>query len=78
MYFSATTTADTSKHCVGAATSKNIVGPYAAQASALICPLSSGGAIDASGFQDSNGQRYIVYKVDGNSIGHVRLQIPPC
>ncbi|KAJ9628489.1 hypothetical protein H2203_002388 [Taxawa tesnikishii (nom. ined.)] len=70
MYFSATTTADTSKHCVGAATSKNIVGPYAAQASALICPLSSGGAIDASGFQDSNGQRYIVYKVDGNSIGH--------
>ncbi|KAK5133155.1 hypothetical protein LTR08_008090 [Meristemomyces frigidus] len=28
-----------------------------------------GGAIDASG-HDDNGQRYIVYKVDGNSIGN--------
>jgi beta-xylosidase len=27
-----------------------------------------GGAIDASGFQDSDGSRYIVYKVDGNSL----------
>lgn len=35
----------------------------------MICPLSQGGAIDASGYDD-NGQRYVVYKVDGNSIGH--------
>jgi len=35
----------------------------------LICPLSQGGAIDSSGFND-NGTRYIVYKIDGNSIGH--------
>lgn len=35
----------------------------------LICPLSEGGAIDSSGFND-DGTRYIVYKIDGNSIGH--------
>ncbi|KAH0373132.1 glycoside hydrolase family 43 protein, partial [Aureobasidium melanogenum] len=72
MYFSATTAAspDGSKHCVGAATSPTIMGPYTSLADALFCPLSRGGAIDASGFKDRNGKRYVVYKVDGNSIGH--------
>jgi beta-xylosidase len=28
-----------------------------------------GGAIDASGFRDADGKRYIVYKIDGNSLG---------
>jgi len=72
MYFSATTTADPSGnfHCVGAATASNVEGPYTGQANSLICPLSQGGAIDPSGFQDHNGDRYITYKVDGNSIGH--------
>ena len=70
MYYSATTNADTSKHCVGVAVSKTVTGPYTPVGStALICPLSQGGAIDASGFSD-NGNRYIVYKIDGNSIGH--------
>jgi len=70
MYYSATTTSDTSKHCVGAATSKTVTGPYNPVGStALICPLSQGGAIDASGVVDGYN-RYIVYKVDGNSIGH--------
>lgn len=70
MYYSATTTSDTSKHCVGAATASSVTGPYTAVGStALICPLSQGGAIDASGYND-NGNQYIVYKVDGNSIGH--------
>ncbi|KAF2764357.1 Arabinanase/levansucrase/invertase [Teratosphaeria nubilosa] len=70
MYFSATTTSDTAKHCVGAATSSNVEGPYTATSdTALICPLSQGGAIDAAGYND-NESRYIVYKVDGNSIGH--------
>lgn len=31
---------------------------------------SDGGAIDPSGFQDANGQQYLVYKVDGNTLGH--------
>jgi len=35
----------------------------------MFCPLDEGGAIDPSGFED-NGQRYVVYKVDGNSMGH--------
>lgn len=36
----------------------------------LICPSSQGGAIDPSHFQDSDGQNYLVYKVDGNSMGN--------
>lgn len=75
MYFAASATAadDQQKHCIGAATASTVEGPYAAQTDALICDLSEGGAIDPAGFQDYNGDRYIVYKVDGNSIGHVRL-----
>ena len=70
LYFSASTVADTSKHCIGAAVSKSVLGPYVPTSdSPLFCPLSQGGAIDASGYSD-NGQRYIVYKVDGNSLGH--------
>ena len=30
---------------------------------------SQGGAIDAAGFTDSDGSLYVVYKVDGNSLG---------
>ena len=70
MYYSATTKQDTAKHCVGAAKATQITGPYTPYTdSALICPLSAGGAIDASGYND-NGKRYIAWKVDGNSIGH--------
>lgn len=70
MYYSASTKADTAKHCVGAAKASSVTGPYTPiGSSALICPLSKGGAIDASGYND-NGKRYIIYKVDGNSIGH--------
>ena len=72
MYYSATTTADTSKHCVGAATATMVTGPYTPVGnSALVCPLSQGGAIDASGYYDfATGKRYITYKIDGNAIGH--------
>ncbi|KAI5246613.1 Arabinanase/levansucrase/invertase [Aureobasidium subglaciale] len=71
MYYSATTAArpDGSKHCVGAATSPSILGPYTGLPDALFCPLSKGGAIDAAGFKDRDGRRYVVYKVDGNSQG---------
>jgi len=70
MYYSATTTADTAKHCVGAARASNVQGPYVPVGdAALICPLSQGGAIDATGYKDGN-QRYVVYKIDGNSLGH--------
>ena len=36
---------------------------------AIIGSAGQGGAIDASGFKDIDGKRYIVYKVDGNSVG---------
>ncbi|KXT08293.1 hypothetical protein AC579_6683 [Pseudocercospora musae] len=70
MYYSASTKADSSKHCVGAAKSRSVRGPYIPTSSEpLFCPLAQGGAIDAAGYND-NGQRYVVYKVDGNSLGH--------
>ncbi|KAJ3805808.1 glycoside hydrolase family 43 protein [Lentinula aff. lateritia] len=57
-------------HCVGVATSTNVEGPYAPQAEPLVCPISTGGAIDPAGFHDVNGDFYLVWKVDGNNIGH--------
>ena len=73
MYFSATTkTAGNGRfHCVGAARSATIKGPYdSVSDSPLVCPTDEGGAIDASGFRDADGRRYMLYKIDGNAIGH--------
>jgi len=109
MYFSASALVSSTHHCVGAALSNSITGPYIPQAQPLACPLAQGGAIDAAGFKDwvdkgagwggnngwgyqtgvngwqephnswnnsqwcrggKGGNRYVVYKVDGNSIGH--------
>ncbi|KAF1990659.1 glycoside hydrolase family 43 protein [Aulographum hederae CBS 113979] len=56
-------------HCIGAATSSNIMGPYTPLAHAWACPTERGGAIDPAGFRDSNGQRFVAYKIDGNAIG---------
>lgn len=59
------------KHCIGVATSNTVLGPYTPQNQTFACPLDQGGAIDASGFVDpATGTRYVVYKVDGNSVGH--------
>jgi beta-xylosidase len=71
-------------HCVGVGISNNIQGPYSALDKPLVCPdptatgsnvnsviasAGVGGAIDAAGFKDADGTRYVVYKVDGNSVG---------
>lgn len=70
MYYSATAkSSNKGAHCIGAATATSVLGPYTPKPNALFCPLAQGGAIDPAGFQDINGQRYIVYKIDGNSIG---------
>ncbi|KAF2189370.1 glycoside hydrolase family 43 protein [Zopfia rhizophila CBS 207.26] len=84
LYYSAALAPDPAYHCIGAATSANIVGLYSPMDMPLICPdpngngavvdsminpSGQGGAIDASGFKDADGTRYIVYKVDGNSLG---------
>ena len=56
-------------HCIGAAKSGSVTGPYLPQNSPLACPISEGGAIDPAGFQDPNtGFQYVLYKVDGNSL----------
>ena len=65
MYYSGAVATNNTHHCVGAATSATITGPYTPQANALYCPIAQGGAIDASWFVDTGGQRYVLYKVDG-------------
>ncbi|KAL8727811.1 MAG: hypothetical protein Q9166_005803 [cf. Caloplaca sp. 2 TL-2023] len=70
LYFSGTSRNDTSKHCIGAATSPNILGPYTPLNTTLVCPLEEGGAIDSSTFLDpASGFLYLLWKVDGNSLG---------
>lgn len=69
MYFSATAANSTAHHCFGAATSQSVEGPYIPSSDIpFTCPLGLGGVIDASGFQDRNGDRYVTYKIDGNSL----------
>ncbi|KAJ5893627.1 hypothetical protein N7495_005318 [Penicillium taxi] len=67
MYFSAASSEDSSKHCIGAATSSVVTGPYTPLNSPIACPIKKGGAIDANGFNDG-GTYYVVYKIDGNSL----------
>jgi beta-xylosidase len=57
-------------HCVGTAVADAPSGPYVPLPEPFACDLTIGGAIDASGFVDSDGSRYVLYKVDGNSIGN--------
>ena len=69
LYFSATSNESQSQHCIGAATSESVTGPYTPTDKPIACPLQDGGAIDPAGFVDSDGSVYVVYKVDGNSLG---------
>jgi len=67
MYYSALATP--SVHCTGVATATNIQGPYIPVGEGpMVCPQADGGAIDASGFRDVDGTRWLVYKIDGNSL----------
>jgi hypothetical protein len=60
-----------SKHCVAAAYASNPEGPFTAVPEPLFCDLGAGGAIDADGFNDPvTNRQYVVYKVDGNSVGN--------
>ncbi|KAG8849661.1 hypothetical protein FRB96_000687 [Tulasnella sp. 330] len=68
LYYTATDPS-TGSHCVGAATSTTPTGPYTPQSSPIQCQAAGGGAIDPSPFRDTNGQLYIVFKVDGNNLG---------
>ncbi|KAK8859311.1 glycosyl hydrolase family 43 protein [Apiospora arundinis] len=70
MYFSGQVKSNPKFHCVGTATATNILGPYKPSAQPFDCDLNKGGSIDPSGFTDVDGKHYVVYKIDGNSIGH--------
>ncbi|KAK4984283.1 hypothetical protein LTR66_008549 [Elasticomyces elasticus] len=57
-------------HCIGAAVSNNITGPFIPLNDSIACPIDQGGAIDPAGFIDEDGSVYLAWKVDGNNIGN--------
>ena len=58
-------------HCTAAATASSVEGPYTPMGDEpWECSIEMGGAIDPSGFRDTDGTRYVTFKIDGNSIGH--------
>ena len=73
MYYAAENNTSRLVHCVGAATSKAVTGPFKPNsAHPLICPEE--GAIDPNGFTH-NGRRYIVYK-KGHAWAHNNKNSP--
>ncbi|KAL2816249.1 Arabinanase/levansucrase/invertase [Aspergillus cavernicola] len=72
MYYSGEAQSRVGHHCVGVAVSEDTDprGPYIPNPEPLSCRLPQGGSIDPSGFLDADGSRYVVFKVDGNSIGN--------
>lgn len=73
LYYSATTNTlgGGRFHCIGTAVSDTVQGPYNSNSDTpLACPIEQGGAIDASAFQDDDGARYVVYKIDGNAVAN--------
>ncbi|KAI0734387.1 Arabinanase/levansucrase/invertase [Fomitopsis betulina] len=77
MYYTGKPTAN-DHHCVAAALGSSPLGPFTAPSAPFICDEDGGGIIDISGFQDIDGTRYVVYKVDGSAIDSdstpIRLQ----
>lgn len=75
---SLTCTTQNDHHCVAAALGSSPLGPFTAPSAPFICDEDGGGIIDISGFQDIDGTRYVVYKVDGSAIDSdstpIRLQ----
>ncbi|KAL0264440.1 hypothetical protein SLS55_000390 [Diplodia seriata] len=67
MYYSAKM-ATLNRHCVGVGIADQPTGPFIPLRDPFACPVSQGGAIDASSFW-ADGKLYVVYKVDGNNIG---------
>ncbi|RMY09960.1 hypothetical protein D0866_14548 [Hortaea werneckii] len=72
MYYTAALKSKTNLHCLGWAKSTGgVEGPYVDNSNQpWICPTNIGGAIDPSGYVDPQNRRWVVYKVDGNAIGH--------
>lgn len=70
MYFSVLHHNRTNMHCIGAAVSSSIMGPYQPQPEPLACPFDKGGAIDPTFLADPlSNLSVVLYKEDGNAIG---------
>ena len=70
MYYAALAHNSTRRHCLGAALSSSIMGPYIPRDSPLICNDAAGGMIDPAYFLDpATNTSYLIYKTDGNAIG---------
>ncbi|KAI9657076.1 MAG: hypothetical protein M1821_003242 [Bathelium mastoideum] len=71
MYYTASTANESNIHCTAAATASSVEGPYTPMGDEpWECSLDMGGAIDPSGFRDTDGTRYVSFKIDGNSVGN--------
>lgn len=60
---------ESGRQCIGVATSTTVGGPYEPADEPLVCDLGRGGSIDASFVADDTGQRWLLYKDDGNCCG---------
>ena len=70
LYFTASDAASRYQ-CIGVAFADKPEGPFTSTADKpLVCPVDQGGAIDASVTADADGQRYLVWKNDGNCCGY--------
>jgi beta-xylosidase len=67
------------RQCLSVAVAPEPTGPFVDDSEApLACQLDLGGSIDSSPFQDADGQRYLLWKSDGNCCGiEVRMFIQP-
>jgi arabinan endo-1,5-alpha-L-arabinosidase len=69
MYFTAASS-DPALQCIGVATAQSPTGPFEPRGDEpLVCPGTSGGAIDASTFIDDDGTPFLLFKNDGNCCG---------
>ncbi|KAB5576034.1 glycosyl hydrolase [Coniochaeta sp. 2T2.1] len=58
-------------YCLALATSPSPLGPFLPLPTPWACAQDRGGIIDPSGFLDpTTNKRYVVYKIDGNSVGN--------
>jgi beta-xylosidase len=56
--------------CIGWASASSAEGPFRGNAGqATICQVALGGSIDPSVFVDTNGDRWLLWKNDGNAVG---------
>ena len=59
------------RQCIGLAASNDPSGPFiSSNPKPFICQTDQGGSIDPSEFHDTDGQRYVLWKNDGNSSGY--------